>query len=201
VDLALYPNRDKLAVGKSLKLRVHLFNGKVGHAIPSGSAEERMLWLEVTAIDAGGRVFRIPVEKKGFDGEAYTIADPEAKAYQAMGEIKGEDGFEGVSRDGDVPAGSRIFRKPYFDPEGRMTICQWYTQENEKIDYRIGPRQTRIETYEWKLPPELPSGPLKLEARLFYSLVPTSVGAFLGLEEEETRRMKVNEAHVVVEVL
>lgn len=201
VDLAVYPNKNKLGVGKSLKVRVHLFNGKAGHMIPSGSAEERMLWLEVTAVDAGGQIHRLPVKEKGFEGEEYTIADPEAMAYQAMGEIKGMEGFEGVARDGDVPAGSRIFRKPYFDPKGRMTICQWYTAENEKIDYRIGPRQTRIETYEWKLPAELPPGALTLEARLYYSLVPTSVGAFLGLEEEETRRMKVNEARAVIEVM
>ena len=118
-----------------------------------------------------------PLKKKGFAGEEYTIADAKAVAYEAMGEIMEVKAYKGISRDGKVPDGARIFRRPFFDPQGRMTICQWYTQENEKIDYRIGPRQTRIETYEWKLPPELPSGPLKLEARLFYSLVPTSVGA------------------------
>jgi len=37
---------------------------KAGHYIPSGSTEEHMLWLEVQAIDAGGKAYPIPVDLK-----------------------------------------------------------------------------------------------------------------------------------------
>ena len=200
VDVACYTQKAAIAPGDTLKITVNLFNGKAGHPIPSGSAEERMLWLEVTAKDGAGEVHRLVVDKKGFEGEAYTIADPSAKAYQAMGEILGKAGFPGVSRDGNVPAGCRIFRKPFFDPKGRMTICQWFTAENEKVDYRIGPRQTRVETFTWKTPDDLPSGTLWVEARLYYALVPSSVGAFLGLPEEEYAPVPVNRAALEVTV-
>ena len=63
--------------------------------------------------------------------------------------------YKGVSRDGNLPDGSRIFRRPYFDPQGRMTICQWFTEKNTDIDYRIGPRETRLETYTWNVPDTL----------------------------------------------
>jgi hypothetical protein len=192
VDLALYPMAEEVEAGKTLDFTVNLFNGKVGHMIPSGSSEERMLWLEVTATDGEGGVFDIPVRKKGFEGEEFTIADPTVLAYQAMGEILERENFKGLSRDGKVQPKCRIFRKPFFDPRGRMTICQWYTAENEKVDYRIGPRQTVIEHYAWKAPDDAKKGPVTLTATLYFSQVPTSIGEYLDLPEEEYARVLVN---------
>ncbi len=200
VDIALYAAKATASPGSTLKIRAELFNGKVGHYIPSGSAEERMLWLEVWAIDANGKSHPIPVKPKGFEGEEYTIADSSVLAYQAMGEIMEIKGFKGIKRDGNVPDGARIFRKPFFDPKGRMTICQWYTKENEKVDYRIGPRETKIEDYEWKVPSDLPKGKVKIVANLFYSQIPSSVGEFFKLPEDEYRPILVNSAQMELEV-
>ena len=200
VDLALYPNKKELSPGNTLKLRAVLFNGKVGHAIPSGSTEERMLWLEVVAIDANGKSYQIPVTPKGFKGEEYTIADSKAMAYQAIGEIMEIKGFKGLKRDGDVPDGARIFRKPFFDPKGRMTICQWYTKDNTLVDYRIKPRETKIEKYVWQLPENLPKGRLTINANLFYAEVPSSVGKFFKLPETEYRPILVNSASMTLNV-
>ena len=199
VDLALYADKNVASPGSTVKVKAVLFNGKVGHKIPSGSAEERMLWLEVWAIDSTGKSWHIPVEKKGFPGEEYTIADPEAYAYFAIGEIMEIKGFKGLKRDGDVPAGARIFRKPFFDPKGRMTICQWYTAKNDLVDYRIGPRETKIETYSFKIP-EGVKGPLTIKANLFYAQIPSSVGKFFDLPESEYRPLLVNSAEMVINI-
>ncbi len=198
VDIAMYAKKKEVTPGSTFKFRVELFNGKVGHYIPSGSAEERMLWLEVWAIDSAGHKYFIPVDKKGFKGEEYTIADSNALAYQAMGEIMGIKGFKGVKRDGDVPHGARIFRKPFFDPKGRMTICQWYTANNTLVDYRIGPRETKVETFTWKVPENVAPGPITIKATLYYSLVPSSVGKFLKLPATEYEPMVVNTNALVV---
>ena len=200
VDIALYANKEELRPGDKLKLKAVLFNGKVGHMIPSGSSEERMLWLEVWAIDANGKSYLLKVDKKGFPGEEYTISDPNAIEYQAMGEIMKLKDYKGLKRDGDVPAGSRIFRKPFFDPKGRMTICQWYTKDNTKVDYRIGPRETKIETYTWRIPEGVAKGELTIKANLLYSQVPSSVGKFLGLPEDEYAPILVNSGTMVVEI-
>ncbi len=200
VDMAMYSRVREVRPGSSLKFRVELFNGKVGHYIPSGSTEERMLWLEVWAIDSAGHKYFIPVDRKGFKGEEYTIASSKALAYQAMGEIMGIKGFKGIKRDGGVPDGARIFRKPFFDPKGRMTICQWYTANNTLVDYRIGPRETKVETYTWKVPSGVAPGPVTIKATLYYSLVPSSVGMFLKLPPTEYRPMVVNTNSFVVEV-
>ncbi len=197
VDIALYASKEKASPGETVKIRAELFNGKVGHMIPSGSAEERMLWLEVWAIDANGKSWHLPVDKKGFKGEEYTIADPNAYAYFAIGEIMEIKDFKGLKRDGDVPAGARIFRKPFFDPKGRMTICQWYTANNELVDYRISPRETKIETYTFRIPAEA-KGPITIKANLFYSQVPSSVGKFFDLPEDEYAPILVNSAQITI---
>ncbi len=199
VDLALYPQQKYVEPGDTLTLRAELFNGKVGHMIPSGSTEERMLWLEVWATDANGKKWHIPVSPKGFPMEEYTIAS-DVRAYYAIGDIMEIKGFKGLKRDGNVPKGARIFRKPFFDPKGRMTVCQWYTAENTKLDYRIGPRETKVEKYVWKLPKGVAKGKLKLSANLYYSQIPSSVGEFFKLPKSEYAPMLVNSAEVVIDV-
>jgi hypothetical protein len=200
IDLALYLEDDTVAKGKEARLKVHLFNGKAGHYIPSGSSEERMLWLEVTVTDAKGHQYPLSVTPKGFKDEEFTIADPDALAYQAMGEIMEIADFKGVKRDGDVPAGSRIFRKPFFDPKGRMTICQWYTENNTRVDYRIGPRETKIEDYRWAVPDDVTPGEARITARLYYSQVPSSVGRFMKLPAFEYTPLLVNENVIELQI-
>jgi hypothetical protein len=200
IDVTLAGSQKAVAPGSTLKFQAKLFNGKAGHCIPSGSTEERMLWIEVWATDANGKKYPVPVTRKGFKGEEYTVADSSAMTYQASGEIMEIKGFKGLKRDGDVPDGARIFRHPFFDPKGRMTICQWYTKDNTLVDYRIKPRETKTEDYSWTLPADLPKGKLTISANLFYSEIPSSVGKFFKLPESEYRPIPVNKAEMVIEV-
>jgi hypothetical protein len=200
VDIALYADSPEIKRGSEVVIRAELFNGKVGHYIPSGSSEERMLWLEVQALDGKGNTIRIPVDKKGFAGEEFTIADSQAFAYQAMGEIMEIPGYKGISRDGNLPDGSRIFRRPFFDPNGRMTICQWFTAKNTDIDYRIGPRETKLETYTWNVPDKFPSQTATITATLYYSLVPRSVGEFMKLPSYAYEAKVVNSASLELKI-
>jgi len=199
VDLALYTKNAEITPGSELELRAELFNGKAGHYIPSGSTEERMLWVEVWAIDAMGKHYPIPVNPKGFKGEEYTVADSGAMAYQAMGEIMEIKDFKGLKRDGNVQEGARIFRRPFFDPKGRMTICQWYTANNSMVDYRIGPMETKVENYTWHVPTDIVSGQVTIKAGLFFSQVPSSVGEFLKLPADEYAPIPVNTATLILE--
>ena len=180
-----------------MRLSVQLFNAKAGHQIPTGSVEDRIVWLHVEATDAAGKVYTLPVDPKGFDGEETTIA-ADVLAYQDMGIAKGIADFAGVQRDG-VPVGDRIFRKAYFDPQGRMTMQQWNTASFGP-DYRLGPRETKIETFTWRLPEDIAAGPVTVRAVLNYQKLVTPVGEFLKVPSEEMATIVINRAKTGFEV-
>jgi hypothetical protein len=198
VEVRIHPDQRELEPGERIRFTVALFNQKTGHKFPTGSAEERLLWLHVEATDAKGTVYHLPVDKKGFPGEEFTIA-ANTLAYQDMGVPLNLPDFKGIQRDG-VPEGDRIFRLPYLDPQGRMTIMQWNTA-SLSTDYRIGPRETKIENYTWTLPATSSPGPMKVKAVLNYQKLPLPLTEFLGVPKEEAEVIEVNSHTTTVTVL
>ena len=98
--------------------------------------------------------------------------------------------FEGIKRDGGIPEGSRIFRMPYLNPDGEITIMQWHTASFGP-DYRIGPRETKSETYTFEVPFDAAPGEMTVYAKMYYHLLVPSVANYLGVPEEG-RPMLVN---------
>jgi len=197
IEIRMVADRNDYVPGEPLVLTVTLYNQKTGHKFPTGSVEDRIVWLHVEAEDEKGNVFHIPVDEKGFEGEEYTIAGEEL-AYQDLGVPLGIENFEGLRRE-MVPVGDRIFRMPYFDPEGRMTMMQWNTQ-SLGVDYRIGPRETKVETYTFNLPYEIAPGNLTIRAEMNYRLLVKSVGEYLDVPEEEYTAMLVNDQEINVTI-
>lgn len=199
IEMVLWCDALESEPGETVKLSMALFNQKAGHKIPTGSAEDRQLWVTVEAVDTEGTRYHLPVDLKGFEGEEQTITSNEL-AYQDMGEAMGDPGFEGVPRDATPYEGDRIFCLPYFDEQGRRTIQQWNTA-SLGVDYRIGPRQTRIETYTWTLPDEIPEGELRFEATLNYRRLVASVAEFLEVPAEESEAFVMNRGSTSLEVV
>jgi hypothetical protein len=198
IELRIHPDIREVEPGDKVKFTVALFNQKTGHKFPSGSVEDRIVWMHVEAVDAAGKVYHLPVDKKGFPGEEYTISS-DILAYQDMGIALNDPGFKGVQRDG-VPFGDRIFRMPYFDPQGRMTIQQWNTK-SLGVDYRIGPRETKLETCTFTLPQDIAVGTLTVTAVLNYQKLVKPVADFLGVPADEAEIIKVNEHATVITVV
>jgi hypothetical protein len=198
IELRIQPDTRELEPGENVIFTVALFNQKTGHKFPTGSVEDRILWLEVEATDAGGKVYHLPVDKKGFEGEEYTISG-DYMAYQDMGLPLGLADFKGVQRDG-IPAGNRIFRMPYLDPQGRMTIMQWNTA-TLGVDYRIGPRETKIETFSFQIPWDAAPGTPAVTARLNYQLLVKPVADFLKVPPEESEILLVNSHTTRINIL
>ncbi len=190
-EVRVHPQAVEAAPGDSVRFLVTVFNAKAGHMIPSGSAEERLVWLHVELTDARGRRYHLPVDRKGFPGEDYTVASAQALAYQDIGEIRALPDFPGLLRDGQVPAGDRIFRLPYLDPQGRMTIAQWNTAAFGP-DYRLPPLKGLNETYTWEVPAGAPPGPVTVTASLWYSRLVSSVADYLGIPREEYAPVLMN---------
>lgn len=198
IELRINPDIREAEPGETVIFTVALFNQKTGHKFPTGSVEDRIVWLQVEATDAKGKVYHLDVDKKGFEGEEYTISG-DYLAYQDMGVPLGIADFKGVQRDG-IPAGNRIFRMPYFDPEGRMTIMQWNTAKLG-VDYRIGPRETKVETFTFRLPYEVAPGEMKVKAVLNYQLLVKPVADLLKVPEDESEIKLVNEHFTTLNIL
>jgi len=199
VEVRIHPSLTTAGTGDEIVLTATVVNAKAAHMIPSGSAEERVVWLHVEAVDAAGHRYHLPVDAKGFEGEQYTIADGDALAYQDLGEIQEIDGFVGLARDGRVPDGDRIFRLPYLDPKGRMTVAQWNTAAFGP-DYRLPPLHARNETFTWKLPDGIAPGNVTVTATVWYELVVSSVADHLRIPAEEGFPVKMAEHRTVIAV-
>jgi nitrate/TMAO reductase-like tetraheme cytochrome c subunit len=198
IEVRIEPDIREAEPGESIIFTVALFNQKTGHKFPTGSVEDRIAWLDVEAKDSKGKVYHLNVNKKGFEGEEYTISG-DYLAYQDMGLPLGLPGFKGVQRDG-IPAGNRIFRMPYFDPEGRMTIMQWNTAKLG-VDYRIGPRETKVERFTFQIPFDAAPGEMTVKAVLNYQLLVKPVADFLKVPEDESEIKLVNEHSTKVQIL
>ncbi len=181
IELRIHADIYEAEPGEKVKFTVALFNQKTGHQFPTGSVEDRLVWMEIEAVDAKGNIYHLPVDKKGFEGEEYTIS-ADVLAYRDMGIALNDPGFKGVQRDA-IQAGNRIFRKAYLDPQGRMTIQQWNTK-SFGVDYRLGPRETKLETASFNLPDNLPAGKLTVTATLNYQKLIKSVADLLGVPDE-----------------
>ena len=83
---------------------------------------------------------------------------------------------------------------------GRRTIMQWNTAELG-VDYRIGPRETRIETYTWSIPEDVSPGELHFEAVMQYRKLVKSVGDFMDVPDEETATIIIGEAGTRVAIV
>lgn len=198
IELRIHPDIREAEPGDRIKFTVALFNQKTGHKFPTGSVEDRIVWMHVEAKDASGKIYHLPVDRKGFDGEELTIGS-DVLAYQDMGIALNQPDFPGVPRDG-IPIGDRIFRMPYFDPQGRMTIQQWNTA-SLGVDYRIGPRETKIETCTFRIPDDVAEGELIVTAILNFQKLVKPVADFLEVPEDEAEIIEVNRHSTVVNVI
>lgn len=198
VEIRMYPDIKEVEPGMPVKITVVMFNQKTGHKFPTGSVEDRIVWLHVEATDSKGKVYHLPVDKKGFEGEEFTIG-ADVLAYQDMGVPLEINDFKGVQRDG-IPVGDRIFRMPYFDPQGRMTIQQWNTA-SLGVDYRFEPRGTIVETYTFNLPYDIAPGEVKVSAVMNYQLLSEPVAKFLEVPEDEYSIKLVNRQETEFTVL
>ncbi|HMA62979.1 MAG TPA: multiheme c-type cytochrome [bacterium] len=189
IEISMHCREMEIPYDGTAEIQVELFNAKAGHKIPTGSVEDRIMWLHVEATDSKGNTYHLKVDEKGFEGEEYTIATDEL-AYKDFADAKGMESFEGLPRDG-VPVGDRIFRMPYLDQNGVMTIMQWNTRELG-VDYRIGPRETKIETFTWPMPRDIAFGEVEVTATLNYQKLVRPVAEYLDVPEEESEIDVIN---------
>lgn len=179
--LYMFPLNKEIRAGQPLELSVVVTNNRAGHRIPTGSTEERQLWLRLEARDAGGKTYHIPAGIAPGDSadKSYSVTTNKP-AYRDLGEMMGIKDFKGIARD-SLPEGDRLFRKVFLNPKGEETIAQWYTENSEAFDNRLKPLEAVVEQYLWNVPGDMPKGSATITATLQYRRLPQSVADLAGI--------------------
>jgi hypothetical protein len=81
-----------------------------------------------------------------------------------------------------------------------MTIMQWNTAK-QGVDYRIGPRETKVENFTFRIPFDAAPGEMKVRAVLNYQLLVKPIADFLKVPASESQIMIVNEHSKSVNIL
>lgn len=181
--VAVYPGKGEIVSGDTLKIQVVVTNHSAGHMIPTGSTEERQLWLRLEARDSKGAVYHIKAPYAPGDNpeQSYSVSTNKL-AYKDLGYMMGIKDFKGIARDA-LPEGDRLFRKVFLNPNGEETVAQWYTANTEVFDNRLSPLKAHVENYEWKVPAGIAKGALTIRADLNYRRLPQSVADLVEIGE------------------
>jgi len=163
--LGLSVDKSEASPGEEVALNVHVFNKKVGHSMPSGSADLRMLWVELVA-NINGKIITIPASQ---GNDAYDVA--------------GKGSFDKEIIFGDIPEGSRIYRSVYLDRNGKQTLSS-YNAARIAFDNRLKAEELRKERYHFRIPKDA-SGTVTFKARINYLRYPSSFARSLNVEKAE----------------
>lgn len=167
IGLRLVKPPDRFPAGTPLTLSLVVDNTNTAHCLPTGSADLRLLWLEVTAKVSGREV-------------------PIAASNRARGTwgAVGENSEDALIIGGDVPVGARLYRAVYFDRRNKQTLAS-FDATSIAFDNRLRPGEKRLEGYTFEIPRDA-AGTLEVEARLRYRSFPTSLARDLDVEPPAT---------------
>lgn len=165
-----------LKKGEEIDFNIMVKALATGHNFPTGSTEERDVWLHVSLQNqAGKEVMHVPVNKNPQDpNDQYFITSNERIAYPSHSSIS-----EPISRDA-LTEGDRIYHSIFLDNAGEVTFAQWLT--TQEIENRLRPLEERMENFTLRLPDDLIPGEYTLVAELFYKRMPDSFADFLEID-------------------
>ena len=165
LTLMLNADKEHPLPGEEVEVTVRVINNKIGHSMPSGSADLRMMWLELVA-DTGGKLIYIP---------AVPAAD------NTPFDIAGKGPFDNEILGADIPYGSRIYREINLDKDGKPTLSA-YRATKILFDNRITAEEHRKEIYHFRVPTDS-QGTVTITARINYLRFPGSFASYLNIEK------------------
>lgn len=165
----------EVSAGEVVEFSILVKTMATGHKFPTGSVEERDVWLHVSLNnEAGEEVLHIPVPLNPDDpNDLYFITSNARVAYPSHSTLS-----DPIERDGLVE-GDRLYHSAFLDSEGEFTYAQWLCVE--EIENRLGPLEERMEQYQFTVP-ELEKGGYYLTAQLNYRRMPDPLADFFGIE-------------------
>jgi hypothetical protein len=166
---AISPNESQ---NRSLVLKVTVDNSRTGHSMPSGSADLRLLWMEVRV-----RIGDDP------GGQPAVIAEPETPDESNAYALAGRGKFDSILLGPEVPKGSRIYRAVFIDGTGQATLDS-YNAVAKFFDNRLKAAEKRKESYQFTIP-EGAKGDITIQATLKYLPYSSTFTSRLGIPSPE----------------
>jgi nitrate/TMAO reductase-like tetraheme cytochrome c subunit len=167
--------------GDEITIEVRVNNSRVGHSMPSGSSEIRMLWMELTALPGEAPVL-IPARSRSGEAPAYDVA--------------GATDFDRTSFGSMIPAGSRLYRTVFDGVDGYPTLIN-HEAARVAFDNRLRSAEVRAELYTFRIP-ERYNGMMSIEAQVKYTPYPPGYAKILNIPEPEPVTISSARADLVV---
>ncbi|MDX1285076.1 MAG: multiheme c-type cytochrome, partial [Draconibacterium sp.] len=183
---------EELKAGEKIDFSVDVQAIATGHKFPTGSVEERDVWLRLSIVDKEGKeLLHIPVPKDPNNpNDKYFITSNANVAYPSHSKLS-----EPFERDA-LPEGDRLYHSAFLDSEGKFTYAQWFCVE--EIENRLNPLEIRNEKYSFIVPDNL-DDEVYLQAKLCYRRMPDSFADFLEIDRrpviqvaKDLRQLKIN---------
>jgi hypothetical protein len=156
----------------TMAIDVTVDNSRTGHSMPSGSADLRLLWLDVTA-HIGDRLVTLPA----------SAAEPGVTANSGSYSVSGYGHSDAQLIGPEIPKGSRVYRAIFADAGGQVTLNS-YDAVAKLFDNRLKAAEKRKEFYRLTLP-EGVTGNISIEATLRYLPYSSTFTDRLGLPKPE----------------
>jgi hypothetical protein len=191
-SVKIKPGKSRIKPGEKVSFTVEVKAEATGHKFPTGSTEERDVWLRLTLVDHhGNELLYIPVPENPDDpNDKYFITSNELTAYPSHSKLS-----EPIARDA-LPEGDRIYHSAFIDSEGEFTFAQWFCVK--EIENRLEPLEVRTEKYIFTMP-EDPEGEVYLKAELNYKRMPDSFADYLGIDRRPVIRVAEDIRKLTVE--
>ncbi len=166
IQLDIQVDGSTVAASSEIIIYVEVDNSRSDHKLPTGSAELRLLYLDLVA-EVGGEI--ILLSTNSLDREKY--------------DVSGKGKFDATVLGDDVPAGSRVYRAVCIDKQGQQTL---FSFDAVKIvfDNRLQANEIRKEFFTFQVPDDVGSE-FFLIARLKYLRYPGSFAEKLGVPKVE----------------
>jgi len=171
ISLKMEFDKNTVSPGDEVTISLFVDNSRTGHRMPSGSAELRLLLLDLET-SVGNKPASVP---------ARPVSDIE------MHDVSGRGRFDKDFLGRDMPDNRRIYRAVCVDENGMQTFFS-YNAAKIIYDNRLNASEVRKETYTFRIP-DIAEGTMEFTADLYYISYPDSFARKLGIHKAEPIRI------------
>ncbi len=162
ITLGMRLNQTAAKAGEEMVVYVDVDNSNSGHKLPTGSAELRLLYLNLVA-KFGDKT--IPIAANSLHNEMF--------------DISGKGKFDAAILGQDIPQGSRIYRAISVNPKGEQALFSFDAQ-TIIFDNRLEASEVRQEFFIFQVPDDVGEN-FTLTATLHYLRYPGSLADRLNI--------------------